>query len=119
MAVNMRNQLIRIFAHLKEIRLFLCRLYLPPAVGALSVFQLRLRPERFAGRAVKSFIGSLVNIPLLIKLFKDFLYLLFVIAIRCADKVVVGGIHQIPQPFNRSRNAVHKFLRRNSGVLGL
>ena len=37
MAVDVRNQPVRILAHLKEVGFFLCGLHLAPAVGALSV----------------------------------------------------------------------------------
>ena len=37
MAVDVRNQPVRILAHLKEVGFFLCRLHLAPAVRALAV----------------------------------------------------------------------------------
>ena len=52
MVVNMFDQPVRIFAHLKEICLFLRRFHFPAAVRTFPVHQLRLRPERFAGRTV-------------------------------------------------------------------
>ena len=66
MCVDVLNQAICIFAHFKEISLFLCRFYFPSAIRTLTVCQLRLRPEGFAGRTVKTFISALINISLIV-----------------------------------------------------
>ena len=66
MAVNMLDQTIRVFAHLKEVRFFLCRLHFAAAVRTLAVHQLGLGKEGLAGRAVHSLVISFVNIPLVI-----------------------------------------------------
>ena len=54
---------------------------------------------------------SLINIALLVKLFENFLYLLFMILVRCTDKFVIGCVHQIPDSLNLRRHSIHKFFR--------
>ena len=96
MCIDMLNQTVCIFAHFKEICLLLCRLYLTSAVRAFAVYQLRLGQEGLARRTVHSLVRALVNVPLLIQLFENLLYLLLMILIRGTDKFVIGRIHQIP-----------------------
>ena len=75
----MLDQTVCIFAHFEEICLLLRRLYLTSAVRAFAVHQLRLRPEGLARRTVQSLVRALVNIPLIIQLFENLLYLLLMI----------------------------------------
>ena len=119
MLVDVSDQPVGIFAHLKEVRFLLCRLHFPSAVRAFSVHKLGLRPEGFAGRTVEPFVSPLVNISLVVKLFKYFLNLLLMVFIRRPDKMVIGGIHEIPEPADGSRHIVHKFLGRDPLLLGL
>ena len=119
MGINMFYEPIRIFTHLKEIGLFLGRFDLPPAIRAFPVHKLGFRPKRFTGRAVQPFICAFVNIPLLIKLLKNLLYLLFMGLIRSTYEVIIRGIHQIPQFPNHSSHIIHIFLRGNAGFLRL
>ena len=93
MLIDILDQLGRIFAHSEEISLFLSRSYRTSAVRTLSVHQLRFCKERFTGSTVQTFIISFVNISLVIKLFKYFLYLLLMIVICSPDKLVIGSSH--------------------------
>ena len=119
MFINMRNQPVRILAHFEKVSLFLRRLHLASAVGALSVHQLGLGPEGFTGRAVKSFIISLINISLIIQPLENLLHLLYVRLVRGADEFVIGGSHQIPQALHLACHLVHIFLRGYSRLLSL
>ena len=118
MSVDIVNEPVRIFAQFQEIRLFLGRLYFPSAVGTFAVHQLAFCKEGFARGTVKSLIVSLVNISLFIELFKNLLYLSFVVRVRCADKLIVRSIHQIPDPFDLPCHVVHKLFRRHTLLSG-
>ena len=96
----MLDQPIRIFAHFKEIGFFFRGLHLPAAVRTFAVRKLALRPERFAGSAVHSLVIALVNIPLIVKLSKNFGDLGFVPAVRGADKFIVRSAHEVPDAFD-------------------
>ena len=119
MAVNMLDQSVSIFAHSEKICLFLCRLYLSSAVRTFAVHKLGFCPEGFTGCTVQSLIGALVNISLIVQLLKDLLYLFFMIIICCTDKVIIGGVHQIPDLPDRASHIVYIFLRCNTGLLCL
>ena len=119
MLVNIIDQLLRILAHTEKVCFLLGGLYRPSAVRALSVHHLGRRPEGFTGRAVKALVVSFVNISLIIKLFENFLDLLFMVGIGGPDKLVVRRIHQIPDPADLSGNLIHEFLGRHPGVLRL
>ena len=113
----MRNQAVSIFAHFEKIRLFLCRFDFPPTIRAFPVYQLGFRPKRFAGRAIQPFISPFINIPLVIKLLKNLLYLLFVRFVCRTDKVIIGSIHQIPQLLYHACDVIHIFFWRNAAFL--
>ena len=119
MGVDVLDEPVRIFAHLKEIGLFLCRLHLPAAVRTFAIHKLGLCEEGLAGSAVHPLVISLVNISLVVQLFENLLHLLLVIRIRGADELVVGGVHQIPDSLNLPCHIVHKLLWRHAGFLGL
>ena len=114
----MLDQTVRVFAHFKEIRLFLRLGDRAAAVRTFAVLQLALRPEGLAGRTVPAFIGSLVDIALVIKLFKDLLNLALMRRVRRADKAVIAGIHQIPDAVDLTRRLIDKLLRGDSSLLG-
>ena len=119
MLVDIFNEPWSIFAHTEEISLLLGRLHLTAAVGTFSIHQLGRGPEGLAGSTIKALISALVDIALIIKLFKNLLNLSLVILICGADKLVIGGIHQIPDPADLSCGAVYKLLRRNACSLCL
>ncbi len=92
MGIDILDQAVGIFAHLKEIGFLLRRLHGSAAVRALAVHELGFRKEGFARRAVQSLIIALVDIALLIELPEDLLDLHFVVMIRRADEFVIGSI---------------------------
>ena len=110
----MLDQPVRIFAHTEEIRLLLGRLHLSAAIRTLAVHQLGLCPERLARRAVQSFIGSLVDIALIIQALEDLLHLPLVIRIRGADELIIRNIQQIAQSPDRPCHLVYKLLGCNT-----
>ena len=59
-----------IFAHLEEIRFLVRALKRPSAVGADPVRRLSVRKERLAGNTVEPFVFALINIALIVELFK-------------------------------------------------
>ena len=113
MRIDMRNQTIRIFTHLKKVGFLFSRLHLATAVGTFSVHKLRLGKERFTGRAVHAFIMPFIDIPFVIHIFKDLLHLLFMLFIRRTDKLIVGSVHQIPDRADLPGHVIYKFFRRN------
>ena len=119
MCIDMFNQTVCIFAHFKEICLLLRRLYLTSAIRAFAVYELRLRPEGLARRTVQSLVRALVNIPLLIQLFENLLYLQLMLRIRCTDKFVIGRIHQIPDTTDLACNLINMLLWCDPGCFGL
>ncbi len=119
MRVDMLNQTIRIFAHLKEVRLLLCRRHLAATIGALAIRQLRLRKERLARRAIHTLVVTFINIALLIELLKNLLHLRFMIRIRRAHKAVIRRIHHVPNRFYLPGHIVHIRLRCHPCSLGL
>ena len=100
MLVDIFNEPWSIFAHTEEISLLLGRLHLTAAVGTFSIHQLGRGPEGLAGSTIKALISALVDIALIIKLFKNLLNLSLVILICGADKLVIGGI--LPDRYGRA-----------------
>ena len=92
MSVDIVDKFVGIFAHLEEICFFLGRLNFSAAVGALSVLKLGVCPERFEGSTVLAFVGSLVDIALIVKALEDFLYLLLVVFVGGADELIVRTV---------------------------
>ena len=119
MVLDVLHQAVRILAHSEEVRFLLRRLHLAAAVRALAVHQLGLSPEAFAGRAVQAFVFTLVDIALLVHLFEHLLDLLLVVLVRGADKAVIGGVHQVPDPLDLRGGLVHILLWGDAGVLRL
>ena len=119
MLLKKLDQLILIFGKAKEIRLLGRAPDLAPTVWALTVDELRLRPEGFAGRAVPALIGAFVDIALVIELLEDFLNGLFMIIVRRADEFIIGNIHQLPKIFDPGYNVIDILLRRDPRGLRL
>ena len=118
--IDVVDEAVCILAHLEEVRFFLCGLYRAVAVRTAAVFiKLRSREEGFARRAVHALVVALINIALLVELFKDLLYLLFVVIVRSADEFVVGGVHHVPVRLDDLRDVVDIFLRGDAGGIGL
>ena len=108
-----------VLAHAEEISLLLGRLYLAAAVGTLAVHQLGLREKGLAGGAVKALVVSLINISLIVKALENLLNLGLVVLVRGADELIIGGVHQVPDPLNLRRSLVHKLLGRHPCGLSL
>ena len=119
MSVDVLNQPGRILAHAEEIGLLLGRLHLAATVWTLAVHQLGLGKKGLAGRAVHALIIPLINVSLVIQALENLLHLSLVVRVRGADKLVVGGVHQIPDPFDLLSGLVHKLLGRHARRLGL
>ena len=119
MGIDMLNQAVSVLAHPEEISFFLCLRDRAAAVGTLAVDKLAFCPEGFAGCAVPAFVGTLVNISLIVKLLEDLLNLLLVRRIRGADETVIAGAHQIPDLTDHAGIPVDKFLRRHAGFRSL
>ena len=119
MCVDMLNQAVCILTHFKEICLFLRRLYFSSTVRAFAVYQLGFCPERFARRAVHSLIVTLIDITLVIQLLENLLYLFLVVCICSTDKIIIRGVHHIPDFFYLSCNLIYIFLRCDACLLCL
>ena len=115
-SLNVFDKAGRIFADVKEIAFFLNLFNLAAAIGAHSaaLLELRLRPERLAGRAIHALVAALINIALIIELFKDLLNACNVVIIRRANKAVVGNIHKLPKAVEPRNDVVNILLRCNS-----
>ena len=119
MCIDMFDQPVGIFAHFKEIRFFGCLHDRTSAFGTPPVHQLGFRPEGLIRRAVPAFIGTLVDVALLEHFPEHFLNLQLMIGVGRPDKLVIGGIHQIPDPADLTGHLIHIFLRCNAGILCL
>ena len=117
--IDIVDEAVCILAHLEEVCLFLRGLDLAAAVRAFAVHQLAFSPEGFTRRAVHALVVALINIALLVELFKDLLYLLFVVIVRGADEFIVGGVHHVPVRLDNLRDVVDIFLRGDAGGIGL
>ena len=85
----MLHESVSIFAHLEEVSLLSCLCNLTATVRALAIYKLSFSKEGLTRSAVKTLIMSLVNITLVVKLFKDMLNGSFVIRVSCSNKVVL------------------------------
>ena len=119
MRIDIVDQPIGVFAHLKEVRLFLCGLDLAAAIGAFAVHKLRRCEKRLAGQAIHAFVIPFIDIALVVHVFEDFLDLRDMIVVGCADKAVVGRAHEVPDTLDLARNIVNIFFRRLPGVFRL
>ena len=107
----MFNKPVSILAHLKEVGLFLCRMYLSMALRTFPIHKLCICIKGFTLSAVHSLIRTLVDITFIIKLLKYLLYLLLVVRICSTDEAVVRGVAKVPKAFNLCCHAVYKFFR--------
>ena len=64
-------------------------MYLTSAVRTFSVLELGYSPEGLTGSTVHTLILSLVDVALIVKLFKNLLNLLLVVRIGRTDKSVI------------------------------
>ena len=80
---------VGVLAQLEEVGLLLGVLHLTPAVGALAVHELALRPEALAGLAVFADVLALVDVAVVVHLPEDLLDGLDVVIVGGADEAVV------------------------------
>ena len=114
--------LLLVLGETEEIGFLLGVLYLTAAVGTLAVHQLGVGPEGLAGNAVFALVSALVDVAVVVHLFKNFLDALHMIIIGGADEAVVGDVHQLPQILDAALAAdhvVHELLGGDAGGLGL
>ena len=119
MLIDMINQAVCVLTHTEEICLFLRRLNFTATVWTFAVNQLGFRKKRFTRSTVKSLIIAFINIPLIIQLFENFLYLGLMILIRCTNKLIIGSVHQIPDRLDLPRGMIYEFLWCYACCLGL
>ena len=117
--VNVGHQTVGILAHFEKVRLLLCLRERRAAVGALAALRLRCGKKGFAGRAIPPLVFAFVNVPLLIETAEDFLNGFDMGFVGCADEVVIACVHQIPDPADFARNAVHIRLRGDPLLFGV
>ena len=113
---------VRVLGQAEEVSLLLRVLDGAAAVRALAVLELALGPEALAGRAVLALVGTLIDIPVLVHLFKDFLDGGDMVSVGGADEAVIADIHQLPQIQHTAGgddDVVHKLLGRDPGLPGL
>ena len=108
------HQSIGVFLHIEEIGFFFCKLDFSAAVGAFAVNKLALRPERLAGSAIPTLVRAFVDVALFVEFFENFLHLLFVFFVGGADKLVVRGVHKVPNTFDFRRFLVDELLGSHS-----
>ena len=89
-------------------------MYFATAVGTLAVLKLRIRPERFARRAIPSLVLRFINIALFVKFFKYRLNGSDVIGIGSTDKPIVTDIERFPYVFQFVDERIDKLHRRNA-----
>ena len=119
MLIDILDQPGSVLAHAEEIRLLLGRFYLASAVRTLAVHQLGLTEKGLAGSAVQPLVISLIDIALVVKLLENLLHLGLMVLVRGADKLIIGSVHQIPNPLYLSSCLVHELLGSNTCCLSL
>ena len=119
MLIDILDQPGSVLAHAEEIRLLLGWFYLASAVRTLAVHQLGLGEKGLAGSAVQSLVISLIDIALVVKLLENLLHLGLMVLVRGADKLIIGCVHQIPNPLYLSCCLVHKLLGSHTCCLSL
>ena len=110
---------VGVLTELEEVGLLLGVLHVAPAVGALAINELALRPETLAGLAVLALVGALVDVAVVVHLLEDLLNGRNMIVVRRADEAVVRNIHELPQVENAlfaADDVVDKLLRGHARV---
>ena len=87
--LNVREDAVGIVRHLEEIGVFLDLRHLAPAIGALAIYELTLRPIALAWRAVKPLVLALVDVALLIDAAEDFLHDALMALLSRTNEIVV------------------------------
>ena len=113
---------VGVLAQPEEIRFLLGVFDLAAAVGAAAVYELALRPEALARRAVHTGVFALVDVAVVVHLAENALDALHMIVVGGADEAVVRDVHQLPEIQHAlfpGDDVVHELLRRNAGSLRL
>ena len=118
MLFNVFDESRRVFAHFEEISFFLCFNDRSSAFGALAVYDLTVRKERFVGSAVPSLVFALVNISLVVELLKNMLNGGFMKIIGRSDELIVCCVHLIPDSFDFACYFVDVLFWRNAFCFG-
>ena len=118
MGIDVILELLRIFTHFEKVRFFFGFAHRSAAVGAASVYQLRLGEERLARNAVPAFVLAFINVALFVQLRKDFLNHFLVLLVGGADEMVVTGSDGVPDLTDLRRDIVDVLLRRNAFFFG-
>ena len=103
MFLNVREDAVGIVRHLEEVGVLFDLRHLAPAVGALAIYELTLRPIALARRAVKPLVLALVDVTLLVDAAEDLLHNALVALLSRADEIVVRDVELLPKPL-KSRN---------------
>ena len=98
MFLNVREDAVGIVRHLEEVGVFLDLRHLAPAVRALAVYELALRPIALARRAVKPLVLALVDVALLVDASEDLLHDALVALLGRADEIIVRDVELLPKP---------------------
>ena len=114
MCIYIVNEPVGIFAHFKEICLFLRLVHRAAADRALIVFHLALCIKGFTFGTVQAFVFSLIDVAFIIHSLEYFLDLAFMIFIGRTDETVIGSIHHIPETFDLSGGLVDKGFGREA-----
>ena len=113
--LDVLHEPVLVFAHPEEVGLLLGGLDGAAAVGAAAVLQLALGPEGFTGGAVHAGVLAFIDVTLVIEPLEDFLNHLFVVVVGGADKVVVAGVHGVPDGADLAGDLVHIGLGGHTG----
>ena len=97
MILDMLQQALLIFGHAEEVAFFLHHFHRPSAVGTIAVRQLALQPESFTGSTIPAFIGSFINIPLIVYFLKNCLNYFVMAFFRRPDKIVMADAEFFPK----------------------
>ena len=118
MGVDVVDQPVCVAAHPEEISRLGGGLDITAVQRAFAVHQLGFGVEGLALLAVHTLVFAQIDIALVVHFPENLLDLLFVILVRRPDEVIIGRIHQVPDPPDLARGPVHIFLRRHTGRLG-
>ena len=120
MALDIREDAILIFAHLKEISFFRDFLHGAVAVRAAAVLvQLVLRPVAFARRAVQPFVLAFINVALRVNAAENLLHDTLVALLRRADEIIVADVQPLPERLEARDDLIGILNWLYPGLLGL
>ena len=95
--LDVLDEPLLVFAHLKEVVALLYLNNFPTAIRTVAFSQVFFSPESLIGDAVPARIGTLVNIPAVEELLKKVLYYIDVALLGGANEVVVRDVKTAPE----------------------